>query len=227
MATKKVKKEEVTPQQNVAEAVSKTEQFLEANKNWIYGCLIALLVVAAAIVLWTRYYVQPRKAEAAEQMFHAEWNFAEGNYDVALKGDDNYPGFEEIASTYGNKAGKAVWMYAGICSLQVGEYEDAIEYLKKYSGKDKIMLGRAQAAIGDAYVGLENYEEALNWFLKAAQTSDNAFAAGYLLKAGVTAEELGDSEAALGYYKQIKDAYPQAPEARDIDKYISRIETAE
>ncbi|MBR6055404.1 MAG: tetratricopeptide repeat protein [Bacteroidales bacterium] len=226
MATKKVK-EQMDPQQNVAEAVSKTEEFLEANKKWIYGCLIALLVVAAAIVLWTRFYVQPRKAEAAEQMFHAEWNFAEGNYDIALKGDDNYPGFEEIASTYGNKAGKAIWMYAGICSLQIDEYEDAIGYLKKYSGKDKIMLGRAQAAIGDAYVGLENYEEALKWFEKAAATSSNAFSAGYLLKAGVTAEELGDSDKALGFYKEIKDKYPQAPEARDIDKYISRIETAE
>lgn len=226
MATKKLN-EQATPQQNVAEAVSKTEEFLEANKKWIYGILFALLAIAAVVVLWTKFYVQPREAEAAEQMFHAEWNFVEGNYDLALKGDDNYPGFEEIASKYGNKAGKAIWLYAGISSLHTDAYEDAIEYLKKYDSKDKIMLARAQAATGDAYIGLENYEEALKCFVKAAKTSDNAFSAGYLLKAGVTAEKLGDAEAALGYYKQIKDSYPQAPEARDIDKYITRIETAE
>ena len=226
MANKKAN-EQVIPQQNVAEAVSKTEEFLEANKKWIYGCLIALLAIAAVVVLWTKFYVQPRKAEAAEQMFHAEWNFVEGNYDLALKGDDNYPGFEEIASKYGEKAGKAIWLYAGISCLQTNAFEDAIVYLKKYDSKDKIMLGRAQAAIGDAYIGLEDYAEALKWFLKAAKTSDNLFSAGYLLKAGVTAEQLGDNAAALGYYKQIKDSYPQAPEARDIDKYITRLETAE
>ena len=226
MATKKVN-EQANAQQNVAEAVSKTEEFLEANKKWIYGCLFALLAVAAVIVLWTKFYVQPRKAEAAEQMFHAEWNFVEGNYDLALKGDDNYPGFEEIASKYGDKAGKAIWLYAGICSLHTDAYEDAIVYLKKYDSKDKIMLGRAQAAIGDAYIGLEDYAEALKWFLKAAKTSDNLYSAGYLLKAGITAEQLGDNAAALGYYNQIKDSYPQAPEARDLDKYITRLEIAE
>ena len=50
------------------------------------------------------------------------------------------------------------------------------------------------------------------------------FAAGYLLKAGVVAEELGQSEKALGYYKEIKEKYPQSMEGYDVDKYIGRIE---
>ena len=50
------------------------------------------------------------------------------------------------------------------------------------------------------------------------------FSAGYLLKAGVTCEELGDDTRALAFYQQIKDNYPQSMEAYDIDKYISRIE---
>ncbi len=50
------------------------------------------------------------------------------------------------------------------------------------------------------------------------------FAAGYLLKAGVVAEKLGQTEKALGFYKQIKDQYPQSMEGYDVEKYIGRIE---
>ena len=60
--------------------------------------------------------------------------------------------------------------------------------------------------------------------MKAAKVSDNMFSATYLLKAGITYEELGQRDKALAAYKEIKDKYPQSMEGYDIDKYISRIE---
>ena len=133
-------------------------------------------------------------------------------------------GFEEIITTYGKKAGEAVYLYAGGSALQLGEFEKALKYFKKYAGEDKILLSRAEAGMGDAYVGLEDYKNALAAYEKAAATADNLFAAGYLLKAGQVAEELGDKDKALACYKKVKDQYPQAVEAADIDKYITRIE---
>ena len=53
---------------------------------------------------------------------------------------------------------------------------------------------------------------------------DNMFAANYLLKAGLTAEKLGQNEKALGFYELIKDQYAASPEGYEIDKYIGRIE---
>jgi tetratricopeptide (TPR) repeat protein len=212
--------------QNMQEAASKTEQFFEKNKKTIYTCFIAVLAVALVALLYSRFYLQPKKAEAADQLYHAEQAFAQGNYELALNGDDNNMGFDEVISKYGRKAGAAVYLYAGVSALQQGNFEEAIGFLKKYDGNDKILLGRAQACIGDAYVGLEDYKTALGWFEKAAATSDNLFSATYLLKAGVTAEKLGDTQKALAAYKQIKDQYRQAPEAIDIDKYIVRIESA-
>ena len=133
-------------------------------------------------------------------------------------------GFEEIIDTYGSKAGQAVYLYAGASALQTGEFDKAIQWFKKYKGKDAILLSRAQAGMGDAYVGLEDYKSALAAYEKAAATIDNMYAAGYLLKAGQVAEELGDKDKALACYKKIKDQYPQAVEASDIDKFITRIE---
>ena len=74
---------------------------------------------------------------------------------------------------------------------------------------------------------LEDYAAALGHFEKAAKISNNAFSAAYLLKAGVTAEKLGDNAKALALYKEIKDQHADTFEAMEIDKYIARIEIAE
>ena len=223
----KITKEEELRQQNVAEAVSKTELFFKENGKLIYGCVAAVLVIALGILAYNRFILQPQKQNATEQMAQAERWFQAGEYQLALEGDDNYPGFDDIISQYGSKAGAAVYMYAGVAKLQTGAYEEAIALLKKYNAEDPILLGRAQACIGDAYVELENYKEAIAWFEKAAKTTDNAFAASCLLKAGIAAEAAGDNAKALSFYKTIKDQWMQAPEAMEIDKYISRIQNAE
>ena len=212
-------------QQNIAEAVSKSELFFQKYGKIVYGCVAAVLLIALAILAYNRFILQPKKEKAQAEMFKAEQKFAQGNFELALNGDDNTMGFEEIIDTYGSKAGEAAYLYAGACALQIGEFDKAISFFKKYDGEDKILLSRAQAGIGDAYVGLEDYKSALAAYEKAAATvSSNMYAAGYLLKAGQVAEEMGNKDKALDFYKKIKDQYPESAEASDIDKYITRIE---
>ena len=208
----------------VAEAVSKTELFFTENRTLLLAVLAVLVVACAGFFCWYKFAYQPKKAEALGQMYPAEASFRDMEYELALHGDGNMLGFEQIIADYGKKAGKAVYLYAGICELQLGNNEEAISYLKKYNGKDKILAARSISCMGDAYVGLGDYENALKCFVKAAAKSDNVFSAAYLLKAGVVAEELGQDAKALGYYREIKDKYPQSIEGYDIDKYISRIE---
>ncbi len=208
----------------VAEAMSKTEQFFAKNaKTLSYVCLGAV-VLCAAVFCWYKFAYQPKVEEAQGQMALAEQNFRASNYEVALNGDGNVLGFAQILDEYGKKAGKSINFYAGVCELQLGNWDAAIKYLEAYNGKDAIMNARAKACIGDAYVGLEDYKKALGYFEQAAAEINNTYAAGYLLKAGAVAEKLGDSAKALGFYELIKDQYPQSMEAYDIDKYIGRIE---
>jgi len=221
------KTEEEVRQQNVAEAVSKTELFFKENGKLIYSCVIAVLVIALCILAYNRFYLQPKKAQATDQMVKAEQWFQAGEYELALNGDENDLGFADIMKQYGSKAGEAVYLYAGICQLQTGAFEDAIATLNKYDGEDPILLSRAQACIGDAYVELEDYSKAISYYEKAAATVNNALAAAYLLKAGIAAEANGENEKALSFYQTIKDQYGNAPEAMEIDKYITRIEFAE
>ena len=208
----------------VVEAVSKTEKFFNENGKLLTWILVALVAVAAAVFCWYKFAYQPAVVEAQGQMALAEENFRAADYELALNGDGNVLGFAQIIDEYGAKAGNAVYFYAGVCELQLGNFESAIKYLEAYNGKDAILAARAKACIGDAYVGLEDYSKALGYFEQAAATIDNMFAAGYLLKAGAVAEKLGQNDKALSFYETIKDQYPQSMEAYDIDKYIGRIE---
>ena len=223
MATKTKTKEEVR-QEQVETSVSKFEQFYEKYKNIIWIVLGAIVVIWLAILGYQKYIYQPKCGDAQEQAFPAENNFAQGEYELALNGDGNVLGFTEIIDTYGSKAGKAVYLYAGICELQLGDYESAISYLKKYNGKEPILAARALACLGDAYVGLENYKAAVAAYKKAVAKADNTFAAAYLLKEGLAIEQLGNKAAALECYKTIKDKYPQSIEGYEIDRYIAAVE---
>lgn len=219
MATKESKEKT----EAVVEAVSKTDLFFKENKNLIIGVAVAAVLVAFGIFAFQKWYYQPKAREAQQQLYPAEMAFKAESWETALNGDGNNLGIAQVIEDYGKATPAAAWFEAGICELQFGNYESAIDYLKNYKGKDAILKARSISCMGDAYVGLEDYAKALDCFVKAAGVIDNIYAAAYLLKAGVTAEQLGKNEEALKYYKTIKEQYPQSMEGYDIDKYISRL----
>ena len=210
-------------QENIVHTVNETSEFFEKNKKIIWGIVGAVLVVGIAVFVYHRFVYQNQVAEAMEQAFPAETLFRNGEYELALNGDGNNLGFAAIIDEYGNKAGKSMPLYAGICELQLGNFDSAISYLKQYRGKEPVLAARAKACEGDAYVGLEDYSAAVSCYTEAVSLADNVFAATYLLKKGLACEALGDKAGALACYETIRDKYPQSVEAYDISKYIARV----
>lgn len=216
-------KKKKNEQEAVSEVVNQTEHFIERFKKPLLYSVITILAITAIILGYNQFYRKPKTNEAMAQSFVAERYFRADSFALAFNGDGNALGFKQIIEEYGDKSGAAVYLYAGICELQLGQYKEAIEYLKKYKGKDPILQARALCNIGDAYAFLENNKEALSYYNKAAKLADNDYAAGYLLKAGIMYEEIGDIDNALKTYEEIKAKYPNTIEGYEIDKYIYRI----
>ena len=214
------------PEVNVGEALSKTEKFFETYKKHIIYGSVAIIAVVAVALLYHNFVTLPAKQEAMAQTYTAEQYFRAGEFDKALNGDGNALGFKQIISDYGTKSGEAVYFYAGVCNLQLGNFAEAISDLKKYNGDDAVLSARALACIGDAYAAQNDFNSALNNYKAAAAKADNMLAANYLLKAGIVCEEMGKPADALKFYEEIKDKYPSSPEGYEIGKYISRIQIA-
>ena len=211
----------------VQEALSKSEQFFAQYKNHIMYGIAGIILLFGAWFAWQKLYREPKKEEAMGQLFLAEQAFRNNLFEVALNGDGNILGFYQIADEYGSLAGDAIHFYIGVSHLHLNQYQEAIDALSKYSVKDFIMQARAYCCIGDAYVGLDNFKKAEEFYMKAARHHDNLMAAAYLKKAAIICEESGATERAISLFKEIKDKYQQAPEAYDADKYIARLKAAQ
>lgn len=220
-------KSEAQRQEAIEAGVSKTEQFYQENKKSIWGIVGGVVVISLLILGYQKLIREPKVAEAMEQTYPAERVFRDGNFELALNGDGNILGFAQIIDEYGALSGKAVYLYAGICSIRLGDNEQAIAYLKKYNGKDPILAARALGLQGDAYVNLEQYQKAADMYGKAVAKADNMYAAAYILKQGQVFEALGQKDKALKCYETVKDKYPESYEAYQVNSLIGQIKVAE
>jgi tetratricopeptide (TPR) repeat protein len=212
--------------EGVESALSRTERFIEENQKSIIRVVTVLLALVAVLLAMKRFYLMPRENEARAQMFVAEQYFETDSFNLALYGDGNYSGFIEIIEDYGlTKAANLSQYYAGISYLRLGEYEDALSYLKKFKARDKMVAPVAEGAKGDAYIELGEIEKGLSHYLKAAAASKNNFTTPiYLVKAAQVNEHLQDYKKALELYQQVRKEFPDYARNNNIEKYISRVQ---
>lgn len=204
--------------------LTKTEQYLEENYKTLLIILGAVVVLVGAFWLF-RLYQNKKNDEAQSQMYQAERWLEMDSLKLALNGDGNYLGFLDIAKNYRiTKAGNLAKYCAGICYLHLGQYQDAIDFLNKYSKKDKLIASLAIGAIGDAYIELGDLDKGVLKYIEAADYANNSFNTPiFLMKAGQIYEMQQKFAEALKEYEKIKDEYPQSTEGTLIDKYIARV----
>ena len=209
----------------LAEQFSRTEEFVEKNKNVVLavGGAIALVIVG---YMFYNYYITEQNSNAQRDLYQAVHYFEADSLGRALNGDGNNFGFLEIIEEYGNTdASNLASYYSGATFLKLGDYENAISYLEDFSSSDYLVQARAYSLIGDAYVGLEEYESAVKYYEKAANYNANKqFSPVYLIKAAVTNEALQDFESALANYQTILDDYFGAAEYPEAKKQKARLE---
>ncbi len=218
-------KKDVNPQtiSNVEQTLSRTEQFLEENYKTMLTVL-AVIVVLVGLGWLGKIYLSKRNDEAQSQMYQAERYLEMDSLKLALNGDGNYLGFLDIAKSYRlTKAGNLALYSAGICHLHLGEYQEAIDVLDKYSKKDKVIGSMAIGATGDAYVELGDLDKGISKYIEAADYAGNSFNTPlFLMKAGELYELSGKYAEALKLYERIESEYPESTEGSTIEKYIAR-----
>lgn len=224
MAKQNVKNEGDERLESIETTLSKTELFILDNQKTIIVVLCALVVLVLAFFGVKKYYFEPREQEAQSAIYHAEQYFENDNFATALNGDGNYLGFLNVIEEFGGtKTANLAKYYAGICYLNIGDYNQAVEYLKSFKGKDVLVSSLALGALADAYMELDQIAEAVECYEQAANKNENSFTTPmFLLRAGIANEMIGNYQKAIDLYNKIKKDYPTSNEGFSIEKYIAR-----
>lgn len=220
---KEQKKEDSFEQ--LEEALTQGEQFIEKNQKKLLNGLIAVIVIVGGFFLYQSFIKQPKVEKAKNAIFGAQKYFDQDSFNLAINGDGNVMGFAEIADKYSSTpSGNIANLYCGISYLHIGKYEEAIQYLKSFSSDDAYLSNMALANIGDAYMQLKEYTEAATYYSQAAASNANDFSTPiFLMKNGLALEKSNNYDAALKVYERIEKEFPNSPENRDIEKYITRV----
>lgn len=214
---------------DIVEVRDSAQDFLDKNQQLVFGGLTVIVLIIAGFLAYNNFYKQPRQQEAMEQMYQAQVQFERDSFALALTNPGGgFSGFLDIIDNYGGTpAGNAAKYYAGVSYLNLGQYEAAIDYLKDFKAKGEITPTMKYGAIGDAYSELNDFDQALNYYEDAVDQGDNGIiTAYYLKKLGMLHERNGNMDGALEAYRKIKEEYPNTPDARNIEKYITRAESA-
>ncbi len=201
------------------------DSFFEKNKKVIYGVFGAILLIVIGYIGYN-YYSTNQNAEAQKEMFAAVNYFERDSLDLALNGDKVNRGFLDISSEYSlSKGANLSNYYIGAIYLKQGKFEEAIEYLKKFSASDLLVQARAYALTGDAYMELKDFSNAISYYKKASGHEPNEyFTPRYLMKLGVAYEANGDYKGAASAYGTIVDEYTKAQEYNEARKQKARVE---
>ncbi|MCD8528776.1 MAG: tetratricopeptide repeat protein [Chitinophagales bacterium] len=207
--------------------LDKLQNWYEANAKNInigMGVVLALLVLGIGYKAW---YKPKREVEAQNAIFKAQYWFDKDSTALAL--NDPLNGFLTVANKYGStKAGNLAKYYAGLCYYDLADYANAEKYLSKFCTKeDKILGSLAIGTLADAQMENGKQSAALKNYKKAAGYYDNEATTPYLLyKAGMAFNYAGKPKDALGFFKDLKEQYPNSTEASEADKYIGMLEAS-
>lgn len=200
------------------------EDKINQNKTIVSIVVGVIAVAVLGYFGYQQFIIQPKEQQAQEEIFYAQKAFEDGDYELALSGNEVQSGFLDIVSNFsGTPSANLSNYYIGVSYLHQGDYKLAIEHLKKFSTDSKIFTALKNGALGDAQTELNNYEEAAKYFERAAKVDNDFTAPVFLRKAGLAYEAAGNKEKALKAFEKVKKEYPQSNEAQSIDALIGRI----
>ena len=199
--------------------VNKTEAFFEKNKKAIIICVVAIIAIVVLAILAKNYYFEPRANEASTELAKSQDLFQQEQYDKALAG------FQKVAADYSSTdAGNLAQLYIGLCQANLGKWQEAVNALESFSGKDdQIITPAAEGALGNAYANLNQLDKAVEHLKKAASMADNnSLSPTFLIQAGEILESQGKKDEALKLYQEVKEKYFNSMQYQTIDAYIER-----
>lgn len=193
---------------------------IETNKRAMGIALGGIILVAAATFAYLYLYRIPQNDKAME---------AYNKVELTAMGSDSLmaDGYKKVADQYGSTtAGNLAALSAAESFYSAGKYAEAAKYLEGFSTSDAVVGANAEILLGDCYVNLKKYDQAIDAFKSAVKEADGnpQIAPRALLKQAVVYDEQKKYGDALKCYETIKADFPEFSfgNGLSVDTYIER-----
>lgn len=193
---------------------------VQQNQKIIFMIVGILAVVVLGVIVYIYAFREPGIQAADEAVSVADTQLALGNDSIALEE------YKKVVDKYGYDAGNRAALQAAILLYDKQEYQEAIDYLKKFTTDSKVAGPAAYALEGNCYVNLGKYDEAVSSFKKAISESDDnpAYTPFFMQKLATVYRGQGNYKAEAEVYGEILKKYPAygSSQGIDIEKYLDR-----
>lgn len=218
--------EQSTEKSSEERLVDSARTYWERNSKFISYTVIVLVLAVGGYFAYSNFVVAPEERKAEELIWKAQEYYKVDSFAKALNGDGQSAGFLRVISRHGGtKPGNVAKFYAGSCYLQLGDFNNAIKYLKEFSTDQPALQVRVNGLLGDAYSELGKKQEAADYYTKAGTIyqDDDINSPEYLFRAALMNQELGKNKEAANLFKQLKDKYPTSQHVLEADKYLGKM----
>ncbi|GAB3350516.1 hypothetical protein GCM10027566_07940 [Arachidicoccus ginsenosidivorans] len=221
---------------NQAKSSADLTAFWYKNQKTLLTIVAIIIIAVLGVIAYKAFIQAPKEDRANEQLAVVQAHFQQAAfqptldtaaYKAVLNGAGDGTGALGIIKSYGGTpAGNLAKYYAGAAYLHIGDFQNAVKYLKDFSTDQKQVQMMAYGALGDAYSELKQNKEAISSYKKAAATfeDDAVNASEYLFRAGMLSELAGQKNDAIAIYKKLKDEFPNTVKGTQAEKYLNRLE---
>ncbi|MDR1758593.1 MAG: tetratricopeptide repeat protein [Bacteroidales bacterium] len=213
------------------------ENFITKIVHWynqyekiIFGVVIALFVIIGGSMALNRFYFQPRNQKGAAAVLAPIQYYGQAiqsndtaKFNLALEGDEENDGFLAIISDYKmTKVANTAKYFAGLCYLNMGQKEEALDFFLKFKKKEDVYWYVCQMLIGDLYDEQGDDNKAIKYYEKAAKGDNNFSTPIVLFKLGQMYEKADRWDKAYATYARIQNEYYNEYQSSGIDKYLEK-----
>lgn len=219
------------------ETVKHTDGLMEVQDYWERNNRKIIIVFSIIIVLAGSYfgykylYRLPEEKKAVEAIAKAQEYFASDSLQLALNGDGRNAGFLKVINKFGKTpSGNIARLYAGEIYLQMGDFNNALKYLKEFDARGSVQTrALVYGLMGDACSELKKNDEAIDNYKKAGSLfeGNQALSSEYLYRAASLYEVMGKNKEAIALFQQLKDKFPNTERGFSADKYLGKLGVAE
>ena len=216
------------------EGANKAEEWVATNQKYIFGFVGAVALGVMVYMAFGKLVTEPKEAEASNDAYKAQSYFMEAVsatgvakdslFNLALNGGEGKLGLLDVIENYsGTKAANLASYTAGMSYLNMNDYQNAVIHLDNFSSDDEILAANAKGGVADAFVQLNQLEDALGHYEKAINTTTNEYTTPkFLFKASVVALDLDKKDVAVKYLTRIKDEFSTSLEAGKVDALLGK-----